>query len=123
MPCSRLHPEFKQQPGLLLLGDSFNIRHPLTGAGMTVGLTDVLTLRGILADVDDLQDQGLVQDRLQELYSERTKYSCTLNCLAQALYGVFSTHEPVMAHMREACFGYFKLGGKAVSGPVSMLSW
>lgn len=122
MPCSRLHPEFRQQPGLLLLGDAFNMRHPLTGAGMTVGLSDVLTLRGIMSGIDDLQDQGLVQDRLQELYSQRTKYACTLNSLAQALYGVFSTHEPVMAHMREACFGYFKMGGMAVSGPISMLS-
>lgn len=25
-------------PGALLLGDSFNMRHPLTGGGMTVAL-------------------------------------------------------------------------------------
>lgn len=28
------------QPGALLLGDAFNMRHPLTGGGMTVALSD-----------------------------------------------------------------------------------
>ena len=32
MPAAPLH-----RPGALLLGDAFNMRHPLTGGGMTVG--------------------------------------------------------------------------------------
>ena len=36
------------QPGALLLGDSFNMRHPLTGGGMTVALSDTRLLCDML---------------------------------------------------------------------------
>ncbi len=36
MPAAPLHC-----PGALLLGDAFNMRHPLTGGGMTVGTSPV----------------------------------------------------------------------------------
>ncbi|KAA8545714.1 hypothetical protein F0562_020835 [Nyssa sinensis] len=35
-------------PGALLLGDAFNMRHPLTGGGMTVVLSDIVVLRDLL---------------------------------------------------------------------------
>lgn len=31
MPNNRLHPKACNKPGVLLLGDAFNMRHPLTG--------------------------------------------------------------------------------------------
>ncbi|WCJ18075.1 squalene epoxidase 2 [Euphorbia peplus] len=43
MPASP-HPT----PGALLLGDAFNMRHPLTGGGMTVALSDIVLLRDLL---------------------------------------------------------------------------
>lgn len=36
------------QPGALLLGDAFNMRHPLTGGGMTVALSDAKLLCDML---------------------------------------------------------------------------
>ncbi|MCI43861.1 squalene monooxygenase-like, partial [Trifolium medium] len=35
-------------PGALLMGDAFNMRHPLTGGGMTVALSDIVVLRNLL---------------------------------------------------------------------------
>jgi squalene monooxygenase len=37
--------------GAILLGDAFNMRHPLTGGGMTVVLNDVILLREMLKDI------------------------------------------------------------------------
>jgi squalene monooxygenase len=39
------------QPGALLLGDAFNMRHPLTGGGMTVALSDCSLLAELLRPV------------------------------------------------------------------------
>lgn len=41
----------------LCIGDSFNMRHPLTGGGMTVALNDVVIVRDILARVPNLSDR------------------------------------------------------------------
>lgn len=44
--------------GVLLLGDAYNMRHPLTGGGMSVALNDVRIWRSLLQDVPDLYDDG-----------------------------------------------------------------
>jgi 2-polyprenyl-6-methoxyphenol hydroxylase-like FAD-dependent oxidoreductase len=49
MPNSFLPPSTQRTPGLILLGDAMNMRHPLTGGGMTVGFSDVLLLSKLLA--------------------------------------------------------------------------
>ena len=43
-------------PGALLLGDSFNMRHPLTGGGMTVALGDAALLLGMLQALPSFED-------------------------------------------------------------------
>lgn len=43
-------------PGALLLGDAFNMRHPLTGGGMTVALADIVLLRDLLRPLSNLND-------------------------------------------------------------------
>ncbi|KAF9595177.1 hypothetical protein IFM89_037606 [Coptis chinensis] len=35
-------------PGALLMGDAFNMCHPLTGGGMTVALSDIVVLQNLL---------------------------------------------------------------------------
>ena len=42
--------------GVILVGDSWNMRHPLTGGGMTVALNDVVVLRDLLGFMDDRKD-------------------------------------------------------------------
>lgn len=45
-------------PGVLLLGDAYNMRHPLTGGGMSVALNDVSIWRDLLKNLPDLYDDG-----------------------------------------------------------------
>ena len=67
------------QAGALLLGDSFNMRHPLTGGGMTVGLTDVVALRDRLAPVPLpalARDPADLAARVQAFYGDRVGTPC-----------------------------------------------
>ena len=38
-----------RKEGVMLVGDSYNMRHPLTGGGMTVALHDVVILTRLLS--------------------------------------------------------------------------
>ena len=39
--CKRMAANADTMPGMLILGDALNLRHPVTAAGMTVALNDV----------------------------------------------------------------------------------
>lgn len=118
MPAVPLH-----RPGALLLGDSFNMRHPLTGGGMTVALSDAHLLCNMLRPLPDLSDAIKTFDATGEFYTLRKPLSGTINTLANALYKVFCyTGERAHEEMRGACFDYLRLGGMYSSGPVSLLS-
>jgi squalene monooxygenase len=66
MSNSFLPPSINRIPGLLLVGDAMNMRHPLTGGGMTVALNEVLYLCDLLSPsmVHDLKETKLVMRRL-----------------------------------------------------------
>lgn len=50
--------------GVILLGDAYNIRHPLTGGGMSVALKDIKIWRRLLQTIPDLnEDSALLQVR------------------------------------------------------------
>ena len=51
MPNSFLPPAPVEMPGVLVLGDALNMRHPLTGGGMSVALNDVVIWRDLLRSV------------------------------------------------------------------------
>ncbi|XP_024538071.1 squalene epoxidase 3 [Selaginella moellendorffii] len=111
------------KPGALLLGDAFNMRHPLTGGGMTVALSDVVLLRDMLRPVVSFKDQAAVCSYLQAFYTRRKPVASTINTLAGALYRVFCASPDVaMTEMTQACFDYLSLGGVFSSGPVALLS-
>lgn len=110
------------RPGALLLGDAFNMRHPLTGGGMTVALADVGLLRSALAGVPDLTDTAAVAAALDGVTAARKPLSSTINILANALYAVFSPGPAASRrHMRDACFDYLARGGRCATDPVAML--
>lgn len=44
--------------GVLLLGDAYNMRHPLTGGGMSVVLNDVRIWKELLRNIPDLYDDN-----------------------------------------------------------------
>lgn len=58
-------------PGALLMGDAFNMRHPLTGGGMTVALSDVVVLRDLLRPLRDLHDASALCRYLESFYTLR----------------------------------------------------
>ena len=75
--------------GVILIGDSWNMRHPLTGGGMTVALNDVVVLRDLLGSVDDLKDWKQMQKALHRWYWDRKPLASTINILSVALYDLF----------------------------------
>lgn len=58
-------------PGALLMGDAFNMRHPLTGGGMTVALSDIVVLRNLLKPLRNLQDASSLCEYLESFYTLR----------------------------------------------------
>ncbi|XP_073316657.1 squalene epoxidase 1-like [Primulina huaijiensis] len=110
-------------PGALLMGDAFNMRHPLTGGGMTVALSDIVVLRNLLRPLHDLNDAPALRKYLESFYTLRKPVASTINTLAGALYKVFSASpDQARNEMRQACFDYLSLGGVFSDGPVSLLS-
>lgn len=108
-------PVFKQ--GAVLIGDSLNMRHPLTGGGMTVAFTDIQNLGSKLIKVNNFQDEDLLQHAVRSFYETRHKETATINILADALYKVMSNED-----LKNACYNYLKRGGKYASEPISILS-
>ncbi|KAA8531532.1 hypothetical protein F0562_006241 [Nyssa sinensis] len=110
-------------PGALLMGDAFNMRHPLTGGGMTVALSDIVVLRDLLKPLRDLNDATSLCRYLESFYTLRKPVASTINTLAGALYKVFcASPDQARKEMREACFDYLSLGGVCSEGPVALLS-
>ncbi|KAJ9705428.1 hypothetical protein PVL29_003462 [Vitis rotundifolia] len=58
-------------PGALLMGDAFNMRHPLTGGGMTVALSDIVVLRDLLKPLHNLNDAAALCKYLEAFYTLR----------------------------------------------------
>ena len=76
--------------GVILLGDAWNMRHPLTGGGMTCAFNDVVILRDLLLDdVRDLADWEQVRPVLKKWFWRRKPLSSTVNILSVALYDLF----------------------------------
>lgn len=110
--------------GVLVIGDALNMRHPLTGGGMTVGFTDLETAARCLAPVRFAKDtQSNLSSELdaavQRFYAERQAANRVINILADALYGVFASKNE---DLREACFTYLNKGGFFADGPTRFLS-
>ena len=103
--------------GAVLIGDSLNMRHPLTGGGMTVALSDVRHLSDRLIGIKDSYDRQHIDEAVFAFYRDRYEMNASVNILADALYGVMS--EP---DLREACYTYLQKGGDNASIPLSLLS-
>ncbi|KAG7099879.1 hypothetical protein E1B28_001681 [Marasmius oreades] len=115
------NPRFSKQ-GVILVGDAWNMRHPLTGGGMTVAFSDAVILRDLLREVKDLKDWDEMKGVLDCWHWRRKPLASTVNILSVALYDLFGANEPELAILRTGCFKYFELGGECINGPVSLLS-
>lgn len=143
MPNSFLPPSMqgqsKDRQGVIVVGDAMNMRHPLTGGGMSVGLWDCVHLTRYLGGKErpayqvakndtpseplNLQDwRGSIAPALRSWHWRRKSLASVINILAQALYSLFGADDASLEVLREGCFRYFELGGECVGGPVSLLS-
>ncbi|XP_029307553.1 squalene monooxygenase [Cottoperca gobio] len=123
MPASFLPPSPVNKPGVLLLGDAYNMRHPLTGGGMSVALNDVRIWRNLLKNIPDLYDDRVMLQAQKKFHWERkSSHSFVVNVLAQALYELFAATDKSLHELRKACFQYFQLGGECINGPIGLLS-
>ncbi|XP_054446453.1 squalene monooxygenase [Pteronotus mesoamericanus] len=123
MPASFLPSSPVNKRGVLVLGDAYNIRHPLTGGGMSVAFKDIKLWRKLLKGIPDLYDDAAIFRAKKSFYwSRKTSHSFVVNVLAQALYELFSATDDSLHQLRKACFLYFKLGGECIAGPVGLLS-
>ncbi|KAJ1567596.1 Squalene epoxidase, partial [Nowakowskiella sp. JEL0078] len=90
MPNSWLPPTRQNVRGAILLGDALNMRHPLTGGGMTVALWDVVWLVRLLQGVNVREDPSLVGKVMKRHFIERRNVAIVVNMLAMMLYSLFS---------------------------------
>ncbi|KAI9710840.1 MAG: Squalene epoxidase [Chrysothrix sp. TS-e1954] len=124
MPNSFLPPVTNATPGLMYLGDALNMRHPLTGGGMTVAFNDVVLLSELLSPerIPSLTDTRTVLKTMKSFHWRRKGLSSVINILAQALYSLFAADDPQLQALQLGCFRYFQLGGNCVDGPVGLLA-
>lgn len=110
--------------GALMLGDAYNMRHPLTGGGMTVALSDCVVINDMLDETfHNSADLGRISQCFREFHDKRKPVSGTINTLANALYSVFKyTNSEAHEELRQACFDYLKMGGMFSKGPIGLLS-
>lgn len=107
--------------GFIMIGDALNMRHPLTGGGMTVGLHDTALLAKLLYKVD-LADHGEVKHALAKFHTKRKNLDAVINTLSIALYSLFAADSNGLKILQRGCFLYFLLGGDCVNGPIGLLS-
>ncbi|KAK8164836.1 squalene epoxidase-domain-containing protein [Phyllosticta citrichinensis] len=124
MPNSFLPPATNRTPGLVIAGDALNMRHPLTGGGMTVAFNDVVLLAELLSPekVLTLSDTNAVLKQMKSFHWRRKNWAAVINILALALYALFAADDPALKALQLGCFKYFLLGGSCVSGPVGLLA-
>lgn len=123
MPNSFLPPSTQQVPGMIIVGDAMNMRHPLTGGGMTVVFNDVIFLSELLSPekVADLNDTKAVLAAMRQFHWQRKELSSTINILAQSLYALFAADNRQLKALQAGCFAYFRLGGDCVDMPMALL--
>ncbi|KAB8772358.1 hypothetical protein FH972_026648 [Carpinus fangiana] len=111
-------------PGFLLLGDALNMRHPLTGGGMTVALSDVVLLAELLSPLalPSLDAPERIAAQMRIFHWRRKGWSSVINILAQALYALFAADDAQLKTLQMGCFRYFQLGGQCIDGPVGLLA-
>ncbi|KAB8290448.1 hypothetical protein EYC80_010880 [Monilinia laxa] len=124
MPNSWLPPSTQTQKGVLLLGDAMNMRHPLTGGGMTVAFNDVVLLSSLLSPekIPSLGDTAAIAKAMKEFHWRRKNLSSIINILAQALYALFAANDPQLKALQKGCFHYFRKGGNCIEGPAGLLA-
>ena len=124
MPNQYLPAVPQRTKGLIVIGDALNMRHPLTGGGMTVGLNDAVLLARLLHPlvVPDLDNHDQVLVQLNKFHRLRKNLDAVINTLSIALYALFAADRNALKILQRGCFRYFQRGGLCVLGPIGLLS-
>lgn len=123
MPNYWLPPSENRHLGVALLGDAMNMRHPLTGGGMTVALNDVVILSQLLSpqQVPSLASTAAVLRQMRKFHWKRKSTNASLNILAQALYCLFVADDPSLKVLQRGFMKYIKHGGTYVEEPSGLM--
>ena len=123
MPNSFLPAAPNRTPGVIIAGDALNMRHPLTGGGITVVLNNVVLLSELLHPkrTPGFEKVAQVLQRLTIFHWRRKRHIFIIKVLVQALYSLFAADDYYLAVLRQGCFQYFKRGGICVDGPAGLL--
>lgn len=100
----RTYP-LKNKKNVVLIGDSFNMRHPLTGGGMSAVFNDIRNIFTLIAGYSDLSDQSNIDRIIARYYDIRVRDVANINILADSLYR--ATLDP---YLKIASFNYLKQG-------------
>ncbi|KAF2429063.1 squalene monooxygenase [Tothia fuscella] len=124
MPSSFLPTSSNRVPGLLIVGDAMNMRHPLTGGGMMVALNDACHLRSLLSPfiTPNFGDTKLVSKQVRRFHWQRKRSASVVNVLAGALYALFAAEDIYFVALQRGCFEYFLQGGACTDGPAGLLA-
>ncbi|CAH8343099.1 unnamed protein product [Eruca vesicaria subsp. sativa] len=73
-----------EKKGVIVLGDAFNMRHPLIASGMMVVLSDIVILRHLLKPLENLANVTQVSQVIKNFNDIRKPMSATVNTLGSA---------------------------------------
>lgn len=125
MPNRSMPAAPRPTPGALLIGDAVNMRHPLTGGGMTVALSDIVVLTNLLRPLHNLNDAPALCKYLESFYTLRKvsrlcsyAYQILLQCSSNVVLNLFET----MFGFGVACGFYHKhIGRCTIQGVLCIL--
>ncbi|MEC4747047.1 FAD-dependent monooxygenase [Methylomicrobium sp. Wu6] len=103
--------------GAVMLGDALNMRHPLTGGGLTAVFSDIQILSTHLLAMPNFNNADLIHEKIEAYYRDRQYANANLNILANALYGVMSNDL-----LKTAVFKYLKCGGANAQESIAILA-
>ncbi|CAA0404501.1 Squalene epoxidase [Arabidopsis suecica] len=108
--------------GVIVLGDAFNMRHPIIASGMMVALSDICILRNLLKPLPNLSNTKKVSDLVKSFYIIRKPMSATVNTLASIFSQVLvATTDEAREGMRQGCFNYLARGDFKTRGLMTIL--
>jgi len=110
----------RNKAGAFLLGDSLNMRHPLTAGGMTVALNDVVILSDLLSHIESLSDWHEISAVLQKWHHLRKPLASTINTMSMSWAGIFAAQGEAFDIMQEGAFKFFGKGAKYSDEPMSL---
>lgn len=101
--------------GLALVGDAGGCSHPITAAGMTNGMNDVVLLAA------SVSRYGLTDDALRAYQRQRYRFVRTREAFSGALYDVLLGAEPGTLALRDGLFAYWRSTARARRASMAVL--